>query len=693
MISLETILTLQNVFIALLILLLPMGTFGVLYFFGSKLPRKGDWLATGVMGICLGLSVFLLTKTWNLPETVAQIPWFTLPGLQRDIPFLISIALNPLAAVMMVVVTLISFLVHLYSIEYMYDKKNYTRYFPYLGLFTSSMIGIVLSDNLLVTFMCWELVGFASYLLIGFWMEKPAAARASKKAFLINRIGDVGFLVGLFIVYAKFGTFDLAELREFLAYTGISEQLIFTIAGLGIFLGCVGKSAQFPLQLWLPDAMEGPTPASALIHAATMVAAGIYLLAKTYLLLTGDALLVIAFTGTLTALLGALPAIVQTDIKKVLAYSTISQLGFMVMAMGVQAYDAALFHLITHAFFKACLFLTAGAVIHEMHHVKQGMFIRGYFNNFDTLNMKLMGGLRKKMPVTFAAYFISCMALIGVPFFSGFLSKDAILEGTMQWALHHYKTSGQTFYFLIPVTAILTVSVTAYYMIRQMILVFFGEFKLKTFYPQVEPVFQKIHDPGWLMKIPMVVLGTLSVWIFFSVNPLSGHHGWLMEKLAYVSPIVPQLDALVALLVSVLAVLAGASLAWYRFRPATYLIQSDTDHSFVKRLLKNNWYMDQLYQVILIKPGMQLAVLSAWVDRTIIDGLIHTIAYAGVLFSYFVSFIDKYLLDGIVNLGAWISLRIGRFSRSFQQGNVQGYFAYAVLGVVLVFLYLLIIEF
>jgi NADH-quinone oxidoreductase subunit L len=675
--------------LSLLILILPLGTFVALYFFGNKLPRKGDWLATGIMGTCLLLSVYIFSQSWNGTETLSKFNWFTIPGLEKDNLFTVSLLVNPLSAIMLVVVTLISFLVHLYSIEYMYDKKNYTRYFPYLGLFTSSMIGIVLSDNLLVTFMCWELVGFASYLLIGFWMEKMAAAKASKKAFLINRIGDVGFLVGIFIVYVKFGTFDLSLIGESIKGAGVSSNILFTMAGLGIFMGCVGKSAQFPLQLWLPDAMEGPTPASALIHAATMVAAGIYLLAKTYLLLNTDVLTIIAFTGAITALSGALPAAAQTDIKKVLAYSTISQLGFMVMAMGVGAYNAALFHLVTHAFFKACLFLTAGAVIHEMHHVKQAMFIRGYFSNFDTLDMKLMGGLNKRMPITFATYFVSCMALIGVPLFSGFLSKDAILEGTFNWANSMDQKPLRVFYYLVPMIAVISIAITAYYMIRQMILVFFGSFKLKAFYKQVEPSFEKIHDPGWLMKIPMLILATLSIWFFFSMNPFTSHTSWIMQKL--VQPGVAQkIPEVIILLISITAVVTGSFIAWLRFRPSAYTIQQDLNDVGLKKLLKNNWYMDKVYLQFLINPGVKISSWAATLDRKIIDGFLHTFAYFAVIFAHLIALIDKYIVDGMVNLGAWISMRIGKFARSFQQGTVQGYFAYAIIVIVMVFVWLLI---
>jgi len=550
------------------------------------------------------------------------------------------------------------------------------------------MVGIVLSDNLLITFMCWEMVGFASYLLIGFWMEKTAAAKASKKAFLINRIGDAGFLIGLCIIYATFGTFDLSAIKVLFTDMTIPNVALFTIAGLGIFMGCVGKSAQFPLQLWLPDAMEGPTPASALIHAATMVAAGIYLLAKTYFLLTLDTLTVIAFIGAITAFVGALPAAAQTDIKKVLAFSTISQLGFMVMAMGVGAYDAALFHLITHAFFKACLFLTAGAVIHEMHHMKQALFIRGYFHNFDALNMKLMGGLRKKMPITFIAYFLSCMALIGVPLFSGFLSKDAILEGAFNWAIQKQNGTGSYIYYLIPISAILSVSITAYYMIRQMILVFFGSFKLKTFYPQVEQSIEKIHDPGWMMKAPMLLLGILSLWFFFSLNPLSGHHGWIMEKLALTTSI-SLIPIEIVISISTAAVIAGGGFAWYRFKPSTYNIAEDDESLLIKRILKNNWYIDYLYQKLLVLPGLKFSNFTVAIDVNVIDRFIHFLAYTTVIFAYFIALFDKYIIDGLVVLAAKTSMVLGSMTRSFQQGAVQRYFLYTISIIVVVFIWLI----
>jgi NADH-quinone oxidoreductase subunit L len=273
--------------------------------------------------------------------------------------------------------------------------------------------------------------------------------------------------------------------------------------------------------------------------------------------------------------------------------------------------------------------------------------------------------------------------------FSGFLSKDAMLEGAFNWAILMQKETGSYLYYSIPAIALLTIFITAYYMIRQMILVFFGTFKLTTFYPQAEMGFEKIHDPGWLMKIPMVVLGILSVWIFFSFDPLNGHHSWVMEKLR--RPLVETfLPVWSVVAVSVSAVLIGAFVAWLRFRPSTYIIQHDSESSLFKRLLKNNWYMDKVYQIILVRPGVQLSVWTSSADVKIIDGVLHLFAYTGVLFAYFVSFTDKYLVDGLVSIGAWFSMKTGNFFRSFQQGNLQGYFAYAILIVVFVFVWLLL---
>ena len=390
----------------------------------SGVVLKGVWagrISTAIVGIATVISCFLFMRIW--PDRVENygFTWIDLPGL--DLAFSLSFWLNNIAVLLLCIVTFVSFLVHLYSLEYMKGEKGFARYYSFLGLFTLSMVGIVLADSLLTIFIFWELVGFSSYLLIGFWYNKESAAKASLKAFLVNRIGDAGFLIALMIIWSKAGTFNLIELKTILSIS--QPDVWWTIAGFGVLSGVIGKSAQFPLQIWLPDAMEGPTPVSALIHAATMVAAGIYLLARIYVLFDPVVLDVIAVIGALTAFMGAVAALTQTDIKRVLAFSTISQLGYMVLGMGVGAYGAALFHLTTHAFFKACLFLSAGAIIHALHEAQKDG------NHFDAQDMRFMGGLRKKMPITFAAFSISALALAGVPFFSGFLSKDAILNGSI----------------------------------------------------------------------------------------------------------------------------------------------------------------------------------------------------------------------------------------------------------------------
>ncbi|MFN6944732.1 MAG: NADH-quinone oxidoreductase subunit L, partial [Cytophagaceae bacterium] len=514
--------------LALVVLLLPLISFFFLFFFANKIPRKGDWLATGVMGLTFLLSLYLLFMVLSGEEHILRVPWFKLDLMQGERWFSASMLIDRVVALLVVIVTFVSLLVHLYSMDYMRGKRNYGRYFPYLGVFTSSMLGILMSDNLLVTFFCWELVGFSSYLLIGFWFDKESAIKASKKAFLFNRIGDTGFLLAILAIFAAFGTFELSIIKDHILHEGIDiSGIYFTLAGLGIFMGCVGKSAQFPLQVWLPHAMEGPTPVSALIHAATMVAAGIYLLAKTFVLLNMDVLTIIAFIGAITAVVGALPALVQNDIKKVLAYSTISQLGYMVMAMGVQAYEASLFHLITHAFFKACLFLSAGAVIHAMHEIKHHMFDQRNYNDFDAQDMRLMGGFYKRIPLVFSAYLISALSLIGIPLFSGFLSKDAILEATWNWAAQQ----DSSFLYIIPVMAFFTVFVTAFYMIRQMLMVFFGDFKLGHIYPEAQNAFNEEGHVSPLMKAPLLLLSFLSLGFVFSLNPFSNTTTWLLNWL------------------------------------------------------------------------------------------------------------------------------------------------------------------
>lgn len=663
--------------LSLVILLLPFASFLVLFLLPNKLPGKGDVLATVLSGVSFLLSLILVFQVWGTQVAALDILWFQLPPIK----YTVSIRINDLSSVMLLLVCFISFLVHLYSLEYMKGKRNYIRYYPYLGIFTFSMIGIVISDNLLITFMFWELVGFSSYLLIGFWYEKEAAVRAAKKAFLFNRIGDTGFIIGLLILYGLFGTFDLSAVQDSIKDLSVAsaQGWMFWI-GAGIFLGCVGKSAQFPLQAWLPDAMEGPTPVSALIHAATMVAAGVYLLIKVHFLLTPGVLTVIAFTGALTAFMGALPALFQYDIKKVLAYSTISQLGYMVMAVGVGAYQASFFHLITHGFFKACLFLSAGAIIHAMHEVKHELFIKGKYRDFDSQNMYLMGGFKKRMPLTFLAYGASAFALIGLPLFSGFLSKDAILEGAGSWAV----SGDNPLLYFVPVLGYLTVFLTAFYMVRQLVLIFFGEFRLAQKFSFAREAFEHIKDPSWKMTLPLVLLSLFCCWIFFSPNPFSALHGWMFQTGPF---------HLGTALLSVILSLSGMAAGYWMFiKKQTDMLQENKEgNATFPNLVRDNWYLDRIYYYLLVIPGIKTAQIFSWSDRKVIDGIIHVTAILNVVLAHVLAWLDRYLVDGIVHLTMEIATRLGNLFRSIQSGKIQGYFIFALLASLLLILWIIIV--
>ncbi len=524
--------------LSIVVLLLPLLSFVILIFFNRKLPRRGDFVGVGILGTAFAISAYIfwqvVVRAYDPAFRIAwDFTWMDLGNVPGVGPLQIKmgVVIDNLTSIMLAMVTLISLLVHLYSTGYMAGDKNYGRYFAFLGIFTFSMLGIVLSDNLFSIYIFWELVGLSSYLLIGFFFEKQSAADAQKKAFLANRVGDIGMWLGILILYSQFHTFSFAEIYANLAAGKFAlSNAWLTAAGILLFMGCVGKSAQFPLHVWLPDAMEGPTPVSALIHAATMVAAGVYFVARIFIILTPDALHVIAFIGAFTAFMAATIAITQHDIKRVLAYSTVSQLGYMVLGLGVGAYSAALFHLVTHAFFKACLFLGSGAIIHAMHHEQ---------------DMRWMGGLRKNMPWTFATFTLATLALAGLPLTSGFLSKDAILAGAIGFA----NVEGGGIYYLIPVLGFFSAMLTAFYMGRQIWLVFFGESRT-----HLKPVEEDhhaghhahsshdahsddhheehgVHEVSWNMRAPLVILATLSVFFVYSPDPLDGAKGWFMKMI------------------------------------------------------------------------------------------------------------------------------------------------------------------
>jgi NADH-quinone oxidoreductase subunit L len=681
----ETLLTLS-----LVVLLLPLCGFTLMIFFGRKLPRQGDWLETGILSAVLILALIVMVRklTAFAGETLTlNFTWVdfqNVPGI-GPLKFDLGFSIDNLSAIMMAVVALISCLVHYFSIGYMQGDVRYSRYFAYLGFFTFSMLMIVLANNLFLLYVGWELVGISSYLLIGHWYEKKSASNAAMKAFIVNRIGDVGFFIGIMILFMNYNTMNLQAIFDAIGAGRMpfGSNGWMTAAGVLIFCGAIGKSAQFPLHVWLPDAMEGPTPVSALIHAATMVAAGVYLVARTFPLMTADALTVIAYIGAITAFISATIAIAQNDIKKVLAYSTISQLGYMIMALGVGAYTAGFFHLVTHAMFKAGLFLGSGSVIHGMHHAIHHL----HDQHTDPQDIRNMGGLKSRMPVTFWTFVIYTLAISGVPLTSGFLSKDEILAGTLAFA-------GLTGHTIIPLVGFLVAGLTAFYMFRVVILTFLGTHPDPARLPH-------IHESPKVMTIPLVVLAALCVFFVFSFNPFNATDGWIAGALHRPESVVPaQLAAaggevfeealhhshITAMLLSLTVAGLGILLAF-----ATYLwkkINADRVADRLKPLhlfLLNKWYFDELYNGVVVGGTLLLTRILRWFDNTIVDGAVNGAGWVTQGTSFVSGKFDSVVVDGIVNATAYVSGFFGLVFRKFQTGRVQTYVLFAVLSVMLLY--------
>lgn len=665
MINLEA-LSQNYIVLAILAGLLPVAGFLRVLFI--KNTSRAFFYAIAGISASFIISAYLFTAVWNNQTIHYQADWFTIGNTTISIGILI----NNLAALMMVLVTGISLLVHIYSLAYMKNDPLIHRYCGYLGLFCGCMLLLVIADNLMVLYMAWELVGFSSYLLIGFWFTKDAAAIAAKKAFIMNRIGDIGFLIGLFIVYTQFGTFDIQKLfgdqglvgsailhnGVWIAASGQLPAMWLTVAGIAFFMGAAAKSAQFPLHTWLPDAMEGPTSVSSLIHAATMVAAGVFLVARIFPLFNETVLLFIAVTGVFTAFLAATIALTQNDIKRVLAFSTISQLGFMMLAMGTGSVAGGIFHLATHAFFKCLLFLAAGAIIHELGHVKEKENV-----DFDTQDIRLMGGLRKYMPVTFYTMVVASLALVGLPFTSGYLSKDAILIHSFEWA-----ESRGGLYKIIPYTALLVSWLTAFYISRLIFKVFFGEWRLQK---KLNTIFS-LHESPAQMKYPMIILAAFSLFFVFSYHPLLFEKSWILggfdqaeslQRINAFHTIIPATVNLISLLIMYLCY------RWY-VKPG---FDGVTQSNFFYRLSERQWYFDMIYDSLIVKPVTQLWTIVYWFERRVVDGIVNLAGSFGIIISSVSAWVDKYLIDGIVNGVAALARRIGDFSRHFQTGRLQHY--------------------
>ncbi len=661
------------------VLLVPMFSFLVLSFFGKKLPRSGDWFATTLIFINLLFSLFILYSLTSLGSYEFNVEWFNL-GENKVLgltSFSAGFQIDPLTAVMLVVVNAISAFVHLFSVKYMEGDAKYKKYFAYLGLFTFSMLGLVLGNTIVLMYVFWELVGVSSYLLIGFWYEKPAPQEAAKKAFIVNRVGDAGFLLGILIIFFTIGAFTFTDIFQGVEQGKLSGGML-TAAGILLFCGAVGKSAQFPLHVWLPDAMEGPTPVSALIHAATMVAAGVYLVARIFVMLSADALTVITYIGVITAFISATIALTQNDIKKVLAYSTISQLGYMIMAIGVGAYSFGFFHLVTHAFFKACLFLTAGSVIYGLHHVQ---------------DIREMGGLRKKMPITFYTFLMATLAISGVPLTSGFLSKDAILAATLAFG----SINGGINY-IVPVLAFFVAGLTAFYMFRLLILTFLGE-------PRNKEKYDHCHESPKQMTIPLIILAVLSFFGFFSFNPLSGDGGWFLNlvkmpehllagtkgMMYHILPLEEYMEHIhhahytamfLSLAISGIGILTAFTFYFWKKVDVDKLANS------IKPLYNfslNKWYFDELYDKTAVAFTMLMSKVSAWFDNTIVDGVVNGAATVTRVFSKYNGHFDNIVVDGLVNLTGGVVGAFGLLFRKMQTGRIQTYIAFLLFGIIVMY--------
>jgi NADH-quinone oxidoreductase subunit L len=612
-----------------IILFLPLLAAVVITLFTQRDRKTSATLSISAIVIGFVLTViFIKANGFNPAVKEASLNWLDIGPLQVEF----GLRLDALSLMMLLVVTGVGSAIHIYSWGYMHEDRCFSRFFASLSLFTFSMLGIVLANNFLQLFISWELVGVSSYLLIGFWYEKASAADAAKKAFITNRLGDFGFMLGILIVWAALGSLNFGKLEAGLAENPAALGSLATIGGLLVFCGAMGKSAQFPLHVWLPDAMEGPTPVSALIHAATMVAAGVYMLSRTFFIYTPEALQVIAWIGGFTALLAALIAVQQNDIKRILAYSTLSQLGYMVMGVGLAAPEAGMFHLTTHAFFKALLFLGAGSVIHAMHHEQ---------------DIWKMGGLCKKMPVTYWTFMVGTMALAGVWPLSGFFSKDAILAA----AQHH---SMPLFIIGVGVAAL-----TTFYMFRLVFVAFLGG--------ERSHEAGHAHESPWVMTWPLRILavfsiigGVIGVEALFGgmLHPGGEHPHGLAAQLVY-----PFKHAPVAALSGLAAFGIGLFAAWTLYARA----KEDPLPARIgalSRWMRDRFYFDELYEATAIKVHDATAAVVDWFDRWLIG-------FAAVRGS-----------AGATSL-------LGNVLRFIQSGSLQAYAFLLVLGVAVILFFVL----
>lgn len=622
---------------------LPLWTFLLIVFgkgfraYDNKHVSMGLTIGATATGLILSSLILLWCIGSENPHYEKTFVWLSAGDIKLSFGWII----DKLAAIMLIVVTTVSLMVQIYTHEYMNKDQGYNKFYAYLALFNFSMLGLVLSTNLFQMYVFWELVGVSSYLLIGFWFNRPTAASAAKKAFIMNRIGDFGFLAGILGILYFSMPFWISSNHALLSFSSLGEVApvvlasagmpLFTLICFGLFMGTMAKSAQFPLHTWLPDAMEGPTPISALIHAATMVAAGVYLLARIFPLisLSPTIMNIILWIGAATALMSAIIAITQPDIKKALAYSTCSQLGYMVMAVGAGAYSAGMFHLVTHAYFKAMLFLCSGAVIHGLA---------------DQQDMRYMGGLRKTMPVVAYAYLIGTLAISGI-FLSGFWSKEEIFSALSSG--HHN---------LLLIVAVLTAGLTSFYMFRTYFLTFEGEYR-----GHAHP-----HKPGLAISVPLIILMIPSVFLGFILSGNLSNLGIesFSSFISHSEHLTEHHESLLLPLISIVVAFSGlflASLLYFdkfkKFSPVT--VEQITDKTrFLYNLSLNKFYFDEIYSTFAYKVVMRKAKI--------------------------LSMADKFIIDGMVNISALFVALTGRILCLFQNGNISTYVSILLFGFVVI---------
>ncbi len=646
--------------------------------------RKRWTTAVGVgsVGVATLLAYAALAQYVQQPQTALVETYFTWIAAGR---FLVnaSFQLDPLSAVMVAFVTFVGFLIHLYSVGYMHSETDraYARYFAYLNLFMFAMLTLVLGSNLPVLFVGWEGVGLCSYLLIGFYFDKEWCASAGKKAFIVNRIGDFGFLLAIFACFATFGSTEFQAM--FPAAAAHPEQYMgaATVIALLLFVGAIGKSAQIPLYVWLPDAMAGPTPVSALIHAATMVTAGVYMVARcnVFFRLSPTAMLVVALVGGVTAVFAATIGLVQNDIKKVLAYSTVSQLGYMFLGAGVGAFVAAIFHVVTHAFFKACLFLGSGSVIHACGGEQ---------------DMRKMGGLKKVMPTTYWTFLMATIAIAGIFPFAGFFSKDKILAATFAAAYGDLNGFG-TVISVLWVLGLGGAFLTAFYMFRLVYMTFHGEFRGS------EEAKHHLHESPWTMTLPLIVLGSLSVVGGFMGFPgeLAGHpelngierfldpillpihHGAeAAEHAVHHVPLSLELGLIALSLVVAGSGIWVAARFYHGVHPFERARRLADRFPFAYRLLLNKYWVDELYEATVVAGSVKLADLLWEADARVVDGAVNGTRHVTVGSSFLSGIFDLRVVDGLVNLVARIYDVASHRFRRLQMGFTQGYAMVMVFG-------------